>query len=129
MSLDFSFRCTFLGNTVSASNTATTTDPHVTDSGNVVVANGQTNKEVVLAIDFSQLKAIFISSDRAVLIETNDGTTPDDTITLAANVPYIWQVGSASACLITEDVTKVFVTNASGADANLRFRVLQDATP
>ncbi len=128
MSLDFSFRCTRLSDTMTVNKTAETTDPNVIDT-TVSVANGQTDKEVVLAIDVSQLKAIFIASNAAVLVQTNSGSAPDDEITLAANVPYIWMVGSADACLIQADVTKIYVTNASGGAATIQIRVLQDGTP
>lgn len=82
-----------------------------------------------IAIDVSAVKSIFILSDQDLTLETNDGTTPDDTITLKANVPYIWNADSYDVFLLTTDVTQLLLTNASGVIASLRVIVSQDSTP
>ena len=97
----------------------------------VAVPDSTTDKEVVVAIDVSQLVSIVMVSDQDLTIETNDGDTPDDTIALAANVPYVWnadQYGYADTKL-TVDVTALYLTNASGAAATFRAEILQDPTP
>lgn len=96
----------------------------------VTVANGQTDKEVVCAVDYSQLAGIVLVSDQAVTFETNDGGAAADTIALVANVPHLWITGSPQANGITEDVTAGFVTNASGSSARVRgWWIYADATP
>jgi hypothetical protein len=103
----------------------------------VSVANGQTAFRVNLAIDVSQMKAIYIVSDKAVTIETNDSATPDETIVLQANVPLMWFAGptvdtgggASTMCPLPTDITDLYFANASGSTATVRIRVAQDATP
>lgn len=93
------------------------------------VANGQTNKQINVAIDVTAVKSFYLLSDRNVTLETNDGSSPDDTIALIANVPYVWTTDSYDSFLLGTDVTAVFITNSSGSTANIEMRILQDATP
>lgn len=88
-----------------------------------------TDADYVIAIDVSALKSIVIWSDRVITLETNDGSSADDTIVLKANVPYIWNTDSYDSCLLTTDVTVIYVTNASGGEAQLLIETIQDATP
>ena len=96
------------------------------------VADSTTDGQVIVpSIDVSALQAVYINSDQAVVIETNDGSSPDDTLTLVANVPYVWTSDSYDTCKLTTDigVNGVYVTNASGAAANIEMEFLLDATP
>jgi hypothetical protein len=95
----------------------------------VDVANAVTNGEHILPINVSQVKSFFIVSDKDVLIETNDGTTPDDTLTLLAGIPYEWYEGSAATFELGTDVTSIFITNASGATARIQLEFIYDPTP
>lgn len=95
----------------------------------VAVAGSTTDLQVNLAIDVSQLSHIFLLADGALTIQTNDGTSADDTITLAANKPLVWYSGCGLACPLTVDVTDLYLTNASGSTVNLQVRVQSDATP
>lgn len=107
----------------------------LTDEGylqtDVSIANGQTAKRVGVAIDVSALKAVLLKSDQAIVISTNDaaGGSPDQTLTLAAGVPFFWQVNSGITNPLTVDITDFYIANASGSTATLQIRVLQDATP
>ena len=92
------------------------------------VADAQTNFEIVLAVDVSAVKSFSIVSDVDCLIETNNGTTPDDSISLQAGRPYEWDEESYDAFLLGTDVTSIFVTTAAGA-ATIKCEVLEDATP
>lgn len=118
------------GVTRSTSKTASASDPVNTNAGPIVVANGQTNQQISLSgIDKSQLKGVFIVSDQDVLIEFNSDTGSGGALQLESNIPYVWMVGDVNSLLITADVTAVYVTNASGASANIYFYFLHDATP
>jgi hypothetical protein len=130
MSLTLNFSCDRFNNRIGVSTTVAPTDPVVIDAS-VEVANGQTDKVLSIGgIDVSQLAAIWIDSNQAITLETNDATSPDDTIVLAANVPYIWQTGNPAPLLLTEDVASaIYCTNASGAAATIRLRAVQDGTP
>lgn len=93
------------------------------------IASGETDKEVAFALDVSQCVVFEITSDYAITVETNSGSAPDNTIALVANVPYRWCTGWYVAFKLTVDVTKLFITNASGSTAALRIRALYDSTP
>lgn len=95
----------------------------------VAIADGQTAKQINVAIDVSALKLLFISSDKDVTIETNNSSTPDDTIEITANVPLLWTPDCGFACPLSADVATLYLANASGAEAALKIRTLQDATP
>ena len=93
------------------------------------IADSETDKLVALTLDVSQLKAMYLECDQDVTLETNDGSTPDDTISLSANVPQLWsESDGASLRPLTVDVTGLYVTNASGSTANLKGRFLVDPT-
>ncbi len=93
------------------------------------VADSATDFEIVVGIDVSEIKAIMILSDQIVTLETNNGTTPDDTLNLTANNAYEWYEGSYFTNLLTTDVTSVFITNASGSTATIKILATVDATP
>jgi hypothetical protein len=93
------------------------------------VANGLTDSLINVAIDVSAVKCFILLSDQNVTIETNNGTTPDNTIALIANVAYVWCSDSYDTFKLTVDVTKFYVTNSSGATATIKLEALVDATP
>lgn len=94
------------------------------------IATGQTNKAVAFALDISQLKSIYIVSDVAITLKTNDGSSPQESFTLTADYPLVWYLGCglAVSALFAGDVTGLFVTNASGSTCNLKVRALTDPT-
>jgi hypothetical protein len=93
------------------------------------IANGATNVAVTWAVDQSELKLLYIVSDKALTLKTNSSSAPDDTITLAANQPVEWCASDSATCPLSADVTLLYVTNSSGASAALTIRALQDPTP
>jgi hypothetical protein len=94
----------------------------------VAVPDSTTDLQVDVTIDYSQVKLLYLESDKALTVETNSGSTPDDTITLVAAQPYIYVEGDYHTLIIGTDVTALFLTNASGATANFKLRVLADPT-
>ncbi|OGT59920.1 MAG: hypothetical protein A3E01_10780 [Gammaproteobacteria bacterium RIFCSPHIGHO2_12_FULL_63_22] len=95
----------------------------------IAVADGQTALLVSLALDVSEVKSLVIVADKAMTLKTNSSSVPDDTIALVAGEPYVWWDGSPATCLLTVDVTALYVANASGDDGTLEIRALQDSTP
>lgn len=90
----------------------------------VIVPDGTTDQAETVSIDVSELLSVFIVSNVDVTLETNDGTTPDDTIPLKAGIPYLWQSGGYFTNLLTADVTAFYFTNASGQQARIQLRFL-----
>lgn len=93
------------------------------------VADSATDAEIVFSLDVSAVKAFMIVSDRDVLVQTNDGSSPDDSLSLLADEPYVWHVTSYDSFLLTQDITSIFVTNASGGIATLIIEAVFDVTP
>jgi len=85
--------------------------------------------ELIVALDVSEIKAIVISSNVQVTLKTNDADAPDDTIVIKAGVPYIWNLDSYHALLLTDDVTSIFVVNATLNAANIKIAAVVDSTP
>ena len=82
----------------------------------ITINDAVTDQEVACAIDRSQLTSLYIKSSVIMTLETNSSSAATNTIVLKAGVPYIWSSpGDYNTCLITADVTKIFLTNASGA--------------
>jgi hypothetical protein len=93
------------------------------------VADSATDAEIVFALDVSAVKAFMIVSDRDVLVQTNDGSSPDDSLSLLAGEPYVWHDTAYDSFLLTQDITSIFVTNASGGIATLIIEAVFDVTP
>lgn len=95
----------------------------------VTVADSASDYLVNFALDVSGIKAIVILSDQDVTMETNDGTTPDETINLLAGNPYLWYTGSYFTNLLATDITALYFSNSSGAAATVKILVIHDSTP
>lgn len=91
------------------------------------IAASQANSLINLAIDVSAVKWIYIHSTVACVLETNDGTTPADTLTLVAGYPYQWHAGRYDTFKLGTDVTALYVTTT--VEAVLTIKVLYDSTP
>lgn len=93
------------------------------------IPDSSTDLQIAYTLDVSTVTGFYMISDAAITIETNDGTTPADTVTLAASVPYVWYTGKPDAFIFGTDVTDLYVTNSSGGAANLQILAVVDATP
>jgi len=93
------------------------------------IPDSSTDLLTVITLDVSAVQALYIISDQVLLLEPNNGTTPDDPMTLVANVPYVWNTDSQDALFFGTDWTALYVTNSSGSAANLRIRGVVDVTP
>ena len=93
------------------------------------IADSTTDGAVVFALDVSACKSFYMVSDQDITIETNDGSSPDDTINLIAGIPYVWHEDKYESFLLTSDVETLYVTNSSGAEAKLQIEALTDPTP
>ena len=93
------------------------------------IAGSSTDAVVNIAIDVSAVKAFHISVDGTCTIETNDGTTPDDTLSMTDGDPYEWNEDSLDSFRLGTDVTQLYVTVPGGTDVNIKIRAVVDATP
>ena len=96
------------------------------------IPENSTDLAVAFVADVSQLKSLFLLSDKALTIKTNSDSAPDNTIVLAAGVPLIWNNQNGLAltdtvpAAITADITALYVTNTDAAA--LKIRALLDPT-
>ena len=95
----------------------------------IAVPDSASDQQADLTLDVSTIKAIYILSDQDVTLETNDGTTPDDTISLKAGVPLIYHENGYFANPFSQDITALYLTNSSGAAATVQLEVVYDSTP
>lgn len=95
----------------------------------VSIPSTTTDLHAIFNLLIAQMTDLFIVSDKDVTIQTNDGTSPDDTITLLADKPFCWYLGCGIANPITADITDLYITNAGGAAALVKIRSGYDATP
>lgn len=96
-----------------------------------------TDTAVAFNVDQSAIKSIALvweptSGSTTCLVETNSGSAADDSLTLVANKPMIWNTDIlatlGTACPITVDITTgIFVTTTAAGD--LSIYCLVDATP
>lgn len=92
------------------------------------IPDSSTDLLVAFTLDYSQCKTFVMWADQDITVETNNGSTPDDTFSLTAGIPVAWSAGQAATCPITTDITALYVTNSSGSAANLNIRCLADPT-
>jgi len=97
------------------------------------IPDGSTDKLVEVAISVARLKALLIGSDQDLTLEINhpggSSTAPDQTFDLKGKSPIDWTEDDAEDCPLEVDVTAIYVTNDSGAAAQLEIRALRDPTP
>lgn len=105
--------------------TGTGGHPHVDES----IADATTDQLVSCAFTLAQLKVFALISTRALTVKTNSSSVPQETLSIAANSPFLYIPGSGVASPFAGDVTALYVSNASGGAATLKIRGLVDATP
>lgn len=97
------------------------------------IPGASTNLLVAYAVDVSQVKSLFLLSDKDVTVKTNNSGSPVNTFTLGAGVPFTWIVGDGtlkdtSGTTVSTDITTLYVTNAGADPALLQIRTLVDPT-
>jgi hypothetical protein len=85
------------------------------------IADSTSDQEIGFAVDVSAMQACSIYSDQALTIKTNDSSSPQETIALSAGEHIVFQSGGSAP--FSDDVTALFVSNASGSTATLKIMV------
>ncbi len=95
-----------------------------------VAVAAETNDVQVLAnVDLTYLKAVHITSDQDVTLETNSSSAADDTIALKANNALIWAHDSYFANPFSVDISALYFSNAGATAATVKIWILTDSTP
>jgi hypothetical protein len=77
------------------------------------IPESSTDLALTLALDVSALVGIYIKCSRDILLETNSGSAPGNTISLKAGKALIWSINCGLANPLTVDVTGLFCTLAA----------------
>jgi hypothetical protein len=117
-------RVTIGGVTITEQNTLTAGQKISIDEA-VAIAN---DVLIAMSVDVSQVKSVYILCDQDVLLETNSSSSPAQTLSLKAGIPYIWYTNKYSALVFSTDITALYVTNATASVANLQLEILTDPT-
>lgn len=95
---------------------------------NESIADSVTDQLVALALDISQLVAFaIVATGGDMTMETNNGTTPDDTLNLLDGKPVSWW-NQYLADHFTADIDGVYMTNSSGGASLLEGVFVFDPT-
>lgn len=81
-----------------------------------------TDVAIGVALDISQIRSLTIVSSTAATIKTNASGAPQETLTLAAGVPLVFDAdmpGVAIGDIFAGDVTNMYVTNAAETDLQI----------
>lgn len=96
------------------------------------IAAGAVHAPLAFVLDVSQCKALVITADQPLTLKTNSSGAPANTITLAADRPFLWTDGMPamrdSAGTVVVDVTSLFVSNPGAVATTLQIRALIDPT-
>ena len=99
------------------------------DNRDITIAASTNNFAVALTLAIANLKSFYALSDKDVLIETNDATTPPNTLSLKAGIPYSWTSAGGLTNPFTTNITSLFISNANAAAATVQLRIAVDSTP
>lgn len=98
-----------------ARGTTTKTANGEIEFGSTIANSG--NDVYTMAVVPGDVVALWILSTRNVTVNINDDGSPDQVISLVANVPLTWHNGMGTTCPITATISSMKVLNASGASA------------
>ena len=88
------------------------------------LAANTTNQQEALAFTKTLLQSVFVYSDQNITIKTNSTSTPQDTLTINAGDPLVWDVNCGLAEPFAGNVTTAYFTNSNATAANVSVRVL-----
>ncbi len=129
MSQSAILKYTVTGALVAVGEKTYTGDEQVSQS--FTVADSVTDQQRTLNIDVSEMQMVYIVSDQDILMEWNDATGTQGSISLKANVAFIEKLAADQyhVALMTVDVTDLYFTNTSGSTATIKIIVIQNNTP
>ncbi len=122
MSISHTFTSGHSGGSVSLTDSVTVTG-NVAAEVNVALSANTTNQLVALAYLTANIKGVYIKSDVALTIKVDSSGSPEETISIAAGVPYTWFTGRPDTCLLSSDVSIGWYLTCVAA-ANVYVRIL-----
>lgn len=116
-------------NLVDKTITKSSTAPILIDA-EPVAAESETGP-INVAVDISKTTMIVLYCTVAATVCTNAsiGGSPANTIVLVAGEPYVWHTTSLDTCLVTADITSLYVTVAGAVAGEVTLAAIVDPTP
>ena len=93
------------------------------------IPDASTDLTIDFNVDVSAVVTLLLYSTKNMTLKFYNGASLVVTLLLTAGVPIVWADDHTETCPITGDCTKVKVTNASGAVADLVMDALMDTSP
>lgn len=90
---------------------------------------GSSTTAITVAIDVSAVSAIILNSTVAATLKTNDAGSPDDTLVLVANQPYLWHTTAYDTFKFGTDITSLHLVVAGGTAGTFTLEAVVDSTP
>lgn len=110
-----------IGGSVPISDSVPITGSVAVDTSIALSAN-TTNQLLTLAYLTAVVKLVYIKSDVALTIKVDSSGSPEETISIAAGVPYVWCTGNPSTLLLSTDCnTGWFLTCVAAANVYVRI--------
>jgi len=95
----------------------------------LTIPASSTDLLVALAVDVSQLKTLMIvATGGDLLLETNSGSVPDDTLTIKDGIPLFWTHDCGLPNPFSDDINGLYVTKAGVGDVTFELRAGVDPT-
>ncbi len=91
------------------------------------VAGTTTNQQEPLVFTVAKLVSFYMVSDQALTVKTNSSGGPQETIVLAAGIPYLFVGSSGQLAAFAGNVSTAYFSNAGSVTANVKIRSLQSA--
>lgn len=113
----------------SSSDNSSSLTGKVTDTGNTLTsqantfAAASTNVSMTMAFVKANLQQFFLVADQNCTVKTNSSGSPQETLTMVANVPYVWSLSSGLTNPFGGNVTTSFVTSTPAV--TIKYRILQ----
>jgi hypothetical protein len=124
VSISHTFSLGHAGGSVPLSDTVTVAGTVAVEI-NVTVNAAATNQLVPISYVAANVKGVYVRSDQDVTVKVDSTGSPEQTVALKANVPYVWYTGDPSPLLFATDCsTGWYVTNAGASAANVYARIL-----
>lgn len=90
---------------------------------------GSATTQLFVPLDVSAVVGFAIVSTVATTLKTNSSGSPDNTLALVANQPYIWHTGAYDTFKLTTDVVSMYFVVAGATAGTVTIAALIDPTP
>jgi hypothetical protein len=92
----------------------------------VPLAAGVVNQALVKPITIAVLQYLLMIADQNVTIKTNSSGSPQETINLIANKPFVFRTGDYRGAVFLGNITQFFLSNPGSIATIFKMKGLQN---